>query len=232
MKRQGSPAILLFSRQAAREASRKRWLPGNAARRNKMIAGALLSHTLEVLHAADMPLYHFDERLQSGATFGERIAHAFASVFAQGHDYVICVGSDCPQLDQLDWGFIREQAFLKRGILGPDLRGGVYLIGMPKLDFKPLAFQQLPWQSPSLFKVFSAVYRDHCLLLESLRDLNGLEDIQAYLHSSASTRSLVQWLREWLWSNVRPLLSVRGFLYPAPIRSVRQLRAPPAVAQL
>lgn len=230
MKGQGSPAILLFSRQAAKEASRKRWLPGHAAHRNKMIARALLSHTLEVLHAADMPLYHFDERLQSGATFGERIAHAFASVFARGHDYVICVGSDCPQLDQLDWGFISKQAFRKQGILGPDMRGGVYLIGMPDTAFKSVTFPQLPWQSPCLFKALGEILTDGCLLLEPLRDLHNVEDIRAYLQGSSSTLPLRGWLMQWLWTNVRPLLSVGVCPNSAPIRSFRPLRAPPWAA--
>src|ERR1044071_3386670 len=66
---------------------------------------------------------------QTGPDFGARLENAIARIDELGYDEVVVIGSDCPTLRPIDI----EHAFGKLGsrklVLGPDHRGGCYLIG-------------------------------------------------------------------------------------------------------
>ena len=228
MKDQASPAILLFGRQAAHEALHKRWLRKGKGYRNRLIAKAFLSHTQNVLNRVGYPVFHFDDQHQSGTTFGERITHAFRSVFEQGHPYVICVGSDCPQLSELDWGLVRDAVDRGQTVLGPDLRGGAYLIGIPAKCFDSLAFEQLPWQSSRLFTGLSLTFCSEALVLPAFRDMNREEDLIAYLDLQETNPLLRSLLRDCMGTNGDPAFPVVGLYKDLPAAGSTQLRAPPA----
>lgn len=227
MKEQASPAILLFGRQAAHEALHKRWLRKGKGYRNRLIAKALLSHTQTVLHRVGYPVYHFDDQHQSGTTFGERITHAFRSVFERGHPYVICVGSDCPQLSELDWGLVKDAVDRGQTVLGPDLRGGAYLIGIPAKCFDSVAFEQLPWQSSRLFTGLSLTFCSEALVLPAFRDMNGAEDLSAYA-ALQKANPMLRLLLLTCMGTVSHSPSVVGLSYRGlPAGGISLLRAPP-----
>ncbi len=68
--------------------------------------------------------------LQLGTTFAARLENAIERVAALGYDEVVMIGRDCPRLNAHDiataFAHLRDHQL----VLGPDHRGGCYLIAM------------------------------------------------------------------------------------------------------
>lgn len=71
---------------------------------------------------------------QRGATFAERLEAASEKIASLGYDEVVLVGSDCPSLASEDVASAFAQLASKRLVIGPDHRGGCYLIGLRVSD--------------------------------------------------------------------------------------------------
>ena len=181
MEQQQDIAILLFSRSAKIESYAKQWTQDPKV--NFRIAHQLLKHTNEQLVKAPFPVYHVDETIQSGNFFGERLTHAFKYVFSKGFDHVIAVGNDCTNL-HLDWPLIGEQIRRNKTILGPDQRGGVYLIGISKhIDYSS-AFAGISWKSKLVFEQLKLQFDNHFVL-------DTKQDINKFLHNSTKICKLI-----------------------------------------
>lgn len=148
-----STAILFFSRTSVEEACVKNWLPGKK-KKNEFLAKRLIKQTLAEAKKTNLPIFIVDSAKQTGNSFGEKFSNAIESVFNQGIENVIAIGSDCPRLTAAD--IQKAYNISSRGniVLGPDTRGGVYLLGLNKNNFNPQLFQQLPWQTSDLLKAF------------------------------------------------------------------------------
>ena len=66
---------------------------------------------------------------QVGRTFGQRFDHAIATLLAAGYDEIVAVGGDCPGLARSDIEAAFAELRSHELVLGPDHRGGCYLIG-------------------------------------------------------------------------------------------------------
>lgn len=227
---QSSIAVLFFSRSAAQEASAKQWLSRQGDQGNKLIAKSLIQNSLQVLEKAGLPVYQIDESSQRGRTFGERIANAFQDVFDKGYRGVIAVGNDTPDLDQVNWGAVREA--LEQGfcVLGPNLRGGTYLIGLTADHFQKTGFERLPWKTSRVFEALKQSLEvpgaAGVLILSAFRDCNTLQD----LLQMARGRLAQPWLLAILICLLRVQYSRAHLLPIRPLRHVylpAALRAPP-----
>ncbi|RMF03055.1 MAG: DUF2064 domain-containing protein [Bacteroidetes bacterium] len=222
-------AILFFSNRPMHEGRRKRYWRGRNDRRNTALAQQLSSHTQGVLAKTGLPVFHFHEGNQQGASFGERLSNAYEALFAKGFDTVIAVGNDSPEIGQVDWNQVLEQLTQGRLVIGPSKRGGAYLIGLHKSTFCRLRFQELPWQQPELFAVLQA-YGEHMgsiYQLPVLRDINWLGDIfalaqEVQLHSSGLT-----WLYLFVSGAVKKLFTPPRPLISTLASTPHQGRAPP-----
>jgi glycosyltransferase A (GT-A) superfamily protein (DUF2064 family) len=67
---------------------------------------------------------------QSGRDFRERFENAIETLYALGYGEIVAIGRDCPALRIEDIAGAFEQLEEKRLVLGPDHRGGCYLIGI------------------------------------------------------------------------------------------------------
>ncbi len=144
-----STAILFFSRTSVEEASAKNWLPGKI-KKNQFLARQLIKKTLADAKKTNLPIFIVDSAKQTGQSFGEKFSNAIESVFNTGIQNVIAIGSDCPRLTAADIKKAYDISGPGNIVLGPDTRGGVYLLGLNKNNFNPLRFQQLPWQTSNL----------------------------------------------------------------------------------
>ena len=171
---QPSTAILLFSRSAAAEAV---WKFGASGRIGKPLSTALIRRTRQTLQRSGLPVYAFHEDEQRGDTFGARLTYCMERVFAAGHEEVIVVGNDCPDLSVGHLG--RAADLLARGhqVLGRDGRGGVWILGMTRAAFDADALRNLRWQTAQLATDLSNVLRGARELC-SLRDVNELRDLR------------------------------------------------------
>ncbi|MGI8436742.1 MAG: TIGR04282 family arsenosugar biosynthesis glycosyltransferase [Chthoniobacterales bacterium] len=93
---------------------------------------------------ADYDVHLFGALRQRGDGFAARLEHAIETLSAQGYDEIVAVGRDCPALSANDI----TQAFAElrdtRLVLGPDHRGGCYLIAFRAADRALL--QGIRWQ--------------------------------------------------------------------------------------
>ena len=174
-------AILFFARRSAAEAREKTLTPV----RNEAVLQYLRDHAWRTARATGLPCLIVDERRQQGATFGERFTHAMQQVFRQGYRQVIAIGGDVPDLRKQH---IQRAANLLQQhdwVLGPDFRGGAYLIACTREAFaKNPHLHTLPWQTSYTLKSLlrSARRRQQSVVLLSvLHDLNQGSDLKRWL---------------------------------------------------
>lgn len=187
-------AILFFARRSAAEAREKTLSP----LRNEAVLQHLRDHAWRTACATGLPCLIVDERRQQGSTFGERFTQAIQQVFRQGYRQVIAIGGDVPNLRKQH---IQRAADLLRQhdwVLGPDFRGGAYLIACTREAFaKNLHLHTLPWQtSYTLKSLLQSAYRrqQSVALLSVLHDLNQKSDLSRWLaqNSHQRLRRLIQ----------------------------------------
>lgn len=150
----GNTAVLVFSHSAAKEAERKRFLTGSGIGANRRIAQHLIRSTRKTVKQSGLPSHFVFSQQQKGKTFGERLANSLEGLFAKGYQKIIVVGNDCRDLSAVD---IQKAAGLlqeKDMVLGPDLDGGVYLIGIDRKRYSRSSFISLLWESAELQSSF------------------------------------------------------------------------------
>ena len=79
-------AILIFANSAEFEAVQKPF------RSSETLFDALNEQTIKIVEKTGLPYFHFSEKNQYGATFGERFANAIQSIYDKGFQTVITIG--------------------------------------------------------------------------------------------------------------------------------------------
>lgn len=169
-----STAILLFSRTASAEAAIKGFGGADVGQR---ITAALIDRTVTTLTKVGLPVFRSDESRQVGNTFGERLTSAVSDLFHQGVERVMVVGNDCPQLTPSHLRAAAQLLEMGHNVIGPDRRGGTWLIGLQRADFNPAVFATLPWETGRLFTELTRSLPAH-IDAASLGDLNTFEDLR------------------------------------------------------
>ena len=181
----GTTAILLFTRTSQAEGQARHYISGASKRLNAKIAQHFITHTKSKLKANQLPVFLINSDQQKGQTFGQRLSHAFQTVFSQGYQQVIAVGNDCPDLSVADIQAAQQQLQHNPVVVGPDQHGGTYLIGLHQRAFNQQLFEQLPWQSSKLCQTLSTSYAQ---ALHSTATLLGAKvEVDQF--------NLLQWLR-------------------------------------
>ncbi|NJB85661.1 hypothetical protein GGR26_001406 [Lewinella marina] len=166
-------AILLFSRSASAEAATKGF---GRATDSLSASRALLRRTRNTLGRSGLPVYHYDEGRQRGPSFGDRLARAMAEVFARGYESIIVVGNDCPGLRVSHLDQAARALAEGRNVLGPDQRGGIWLLGLHRSHFTEPLIRGISWQSHRVMTELSAALEE-VVQLARLADLNDRGDV-------------------------------------------------------
>ncbi|MEM7575305.1 MAG: DUF2064 domain-containing protein [Bacteroidota bacterium] len=217
-------AILLFSRTATAEAEQGLNLKGLDA---QLVANKLIRKAEKLARQSGLPLFRSDEQSQLSSSFGENLSTAISQVFAAGFSQVLVMGNDCPQLRLSDLRKCEQKLSAGQTVLGPDFRGGAYLLGLRREDFDHERFAALSWQSASLWSdlqaLFPAAYQ-----LRRLRDVNKGEDLLAlliFLRADRYFAVIAQLLAAIKWPPREEVLP------PAlAYRAATALRGPPVLA--
>lgn len=183
-------AILIFSRTACLEAKSKP-LIGHYSN-DVALHTSLKKRITEVAKRSKLPVFTFTEREQEGSDFGERLYNAFQSLFNQGYEKVISVGSDIPELNVTDIKMANRELEHMKVVLGPDKRGGAYLIGLHK-DALHTSFKNLRWQSAFLandLRKYTELLKLSIHLLIARFDLNKIAEV-GYLKSVSKVLALI-----------------------------------------
>jgi rSAM/selenodomain-associated transferase 1 len=127
---------------------------------------------------------------QHGEDLGARMAQAFSSLFAQGYQQVVLVGTDLPVLPATHC----TQAFSLLNthdlVLGPSTDGGYYLIGLRRPV--PDLFVGIPWSTEHVFEKTQALATHLGLqmsLLPQVRDLDTADDLLAVIEDTGLLQS-------------------------------------------
>lgn len=168
-----SIAIVLFAREADAESHIKPLI--SSTQKNASLHKELFDWTLATVKSLEIPVFHFGSHNQEGQTFGIRISNAISSVFEKGFANVLVVGGDCPEMKISDLhqavNSIKQNPF----IVGPNYRGGAYLLGFSKELFHAQKVADLSWCSATLIDDLKEYSKAH--FLKKRRDVNFTSDL-------------------------------------------------------
>lgn len=227
-----SIAILIFTQEASKEATRKMLTPSKNKGVNRLVFDKL-NHFVErtaaaaVSKADNLQIFHSNQLIKPNqSSFGQQLSAAIQVVFERGFEKVICIGNDCPALNENRILAAVEQFQAVDTVVGPDNRGGAYLLGISSQDFKPEVFENLAWQSEKMLGSFMEQYANKAvLLLETLSDIHTFQELQTYTTSRYFIAFLIQLIEQ-------AIAKIQYFYcFFVENRSIRSLslRAPPFV---
>lgn len=219
-----STALLIFAQTASKDAKDKSIL---SVKRNLPFFEALNAHTGAQANAAGIDAFWFTEKHQKGQGFGERITHAISEVLDKGFQNVIVIGNDCPDLQVADILLAREKVQGGQLVLGPDQRGGAYLIGLSKEIFQQKEFEAIPWQTSKTLDALAALHEPKaCFLLGQKHDLNNASDAKELVQLS----SVFQCILVRLSKTEKALPTYINQAFTTVLSQALLLRAPPLTA--
>lgn len=173
-------ALLLFSHTAGQESLHKTFLNRHIKKCNKRIAQALIDRSTRIALQTKLPFFLFDEQLQRGTCFGERLANAMDDVFEKGFEKIIVIGNDCPSLSA---DLISKAAVeIKKNdvLLAPTAKGGVYLLGISRQLFEKSLFERINWQTSTVFEnmiQYAEEKSSSTFFFPCLNDINSYTDL-------------------------------------------------------
>jgi hypothetical protein len=181
---QYNTALLLFSRKSEEESLAKNFLPFGSVAKNKSITKKIIDRSIVLAKNSGLPFFVWDEKLQHGDCFGERLANAIAGVFEKGFEKIIVIGNDCIQLNALNIQQAATQLESFDQVIAPTKKGGVSLMGFRRSNFNQKDFENIRWKT-------THVYNDMLSLANAtntsifhfpfLNDVNNYEELQQEL---------------------------------------------------
>ncbi len=130
-------AVLIFTDSARLDLSRRR-LPTAALalfRSPELASSDAGDADVHVFGSASSPARDGQQfHPQRGGNFAERFESAIETLAALGYSEVVAIGRDCPALVTADIGQAFAELREHRLVLGPDHRGGCYLIALHTCD--------------------------------------------------------------------------------------------------
>lgn len=160
----------------------------------------LLAHTYQVAATMDIPVYvyyadgiaendiwqgpHFHKKQQQGDDLGLRMSNAFTETFAQGHQQVVIIGSDCYALTAAIVTEAISALAQSDAVIGPATDGGYYLLGLNQP--LPELFEGIAWSTSTVAAAtMSKLYEQDCsvTMLQALTDIDEEKDLPAAIQN-------------------------------------------------
>src|SRR5438067_12270633 len=187
-------AVLVFADSLAKDLARRAWSKRlsallNVPRFDSQQIDADV-HLFTTGPAARVSFHGATVHAQHGKTFGERLTNAFDELARRGYDQIVIVGRDCPELTVTDIQDAFSALQESRAVLGPDHRGGCYLIGLHATDRALL--DGIRWQQNTDFQeIRDRAGASHTTCLCTKFDLDSLDDVRALSLHSRAWRALI-----------------------------------------
>jgi uncharacterized protein len=128
---------------------------------------------------------------QEGDDLGARMSGAMQKAFSLGHQRVILTGTDLPNLHRGHFSQTANELECHDLVLGPTLDGGYYLIALSRPA--PDLFCGIAWSTATVLEETqkkAATLGLSVALLPSLRDLDDLDDLNAFITVAGKDKSL------------------------------------------
>jgi uncharacterized protein DUF2064 len=130
---------------------------------------------------------------QSGRDFAERFENAIETIARLGYDEIVAVGRDCPGLRARDIEHAFAQLASKKLVLGPDHRGGCYLIAFRAADRELL--RDVRWkQNTDFAQLLQRAGAVHVFLLPVKHDLDSWDDLRMFARTDDPLARLAKFL--------------------------------------
>lgn len=184
-------AILFFSRNAEEELAFKKLKSDGSRLQNKAIVENLISNSLKVAKNSKLPVFCSNLKMQIGMNFGERFTNAIKEVFDSGYDTVITIGNDCPNLNSEKLQNTAKELQTNKIVVGPDARGGIYMLGIQKDSFNADQLAQLPWETNRLsasIDLWAKNANENIIWHNTLADINSAVDLESILKTASHLR--------------------------------------------
>lgn len=182
-------AILLFAEAQQRDLRRR----GLASRLAPLLA-------LPRLQVDGADLHWFTDRpsaapvgvcvhRQQGRGFSQRLQNAIDALSAAGYEQIVIVGRDCPQLTTDDISRAIELLVTRRLVIGPDHRGGCWLIGFRVADRARL--RGVTWQHDTDARQLRQRFNGDAAELEIKFDIDHTGDLALLARHFAPAAALL-----------------------------------------
>lgn len=188
-----STALLLFTKTASQEATGKQFVRSDKGR-SERISRKFIGHSLRCIKQSGLPYFVISSPRQYGNSFGERLTNAIEEVFSSGYEQVIAIGNDSPQLTSQLLVHAAHEMSSADLVLGPDKRGGIYLLGISKKAYSRNELLSFRWNTSELCSDFIEWKDKHNLafaILPTLRDVNSEADLQSLLQQKGFSLKLL-----------------------------------------
>lgn len=191
-------ALIIFARNPVRGKVKTRLAATMGDDKALSIYQSLLEHTVQITQQLPCDPYVFyadgislndiwsDDRYlkknQEGKDLGQRMLHAFDTLFQQGYQKIIIIGTDCFELSSsilLDAFTVLDE---KQVVIGPSEDGGYYLLGMRQ--FFPFLFEEKAWSTDTVCSstIQQLEIQNICYeILPILNDIDTEDDLKQYL---------------------------------------------------
>jgi len=195
-------ALIIFARNPVRGKVKTRLAATMGHNKALSIYQLLLEHTVQITQQlpCDRYVFYADgiskndiwsddlylKKNQEGKDLGQRMLHAFDTLFQQGYQKIIIIGTDCFELSSS----ILLDAFTaldeKEVVIGPSEDGGYYLLGMRQ--FFPFLFEEKTWSTDTVYSSTVqqlAIQNIRYDTLPILNDIDTEDDWKQYLHQQS-----------------------------------------------
>lgn len=204
MVARSAQALLVFADPAAIDCQRRKWpLPFQQLFNTERFADLATDETdvhiftsVEPSAPKGLP-YSVHVQRYTGASFGQRLEDAVEQLSALGYGKIVIVGSDCPSLAADDIANAFQTLEKKQLVLGPDHRGGCYLIGLRREDRALLS--GIRWhQNTDCAELLRRFGESRTAQLPVKIDLDALEDLRLLARSKNAWSALAAILLQTL----------------------------------
>lgn len=195
-------ALIIFARNPVRGKVKTRLAATMGDDKALSIYQSLLEHTVQITQQlpCDRYVFYADsiskndvwpddlylKKNQEGKDLGQRMLHAFDTLFQQGYQRIIIIGTDCFELSSsilLDAFNALDEIEV---VIGPSADGGYYLLGMRQ--FFPFLFEEKAWSTDTVYSSTVqqlAIQNIRYDTLPILNDIDTEDDWKQYLHQQS-----------------------------------------------
>jgi len=162
---------------------------------------------------------------QIGPDFKARLHHAVGTLVAAGYERIVIVGNDCPDLSHADIDEAFHRLEDHDAVLGPDHRGGNYLIGFRAADAALL--DRVVWRRNTDHAQLCALYAGRRVARLTVKiDLDRWRDLRLLARRAGVPARLLAQYFAWLDATAQASRQTWVDLATAEAR-VRHMTSPP-----
>jgi glycosyltransferase A (GT-A) superfamily protein (DUF2064 family) len=223
-------ALLIFSRTSAAEAAAKNLYP-SGKRHNLKITHRLIQQAKSTAKSTGLPFFVWDETVQVGASFGERLTNAMEALYNKGFQQLVVIGNDSVHLTANDITRAADGTAANNLVLIPTLKGGVSLIGLHIADFNKERLASISWQTGNVFtdlQLYAFQMGASSVCFAPIDDVNNLFDLKNAINLLSPLSKLKKFLADITAEHHHVPVHHTAFYFYTRIL-YRGLRAPPSL---